>query len=205
MCWTLLHLQCRRRACRLQLRGRMKVRGRGCRCCLVGRLQIFGWRTAGRRWFLAPFGLGGCGTLLRCEGIYPRCRASVSLLCYRASEVSYFLLTLRSIISLFFFSISCFKVSSGDASAGFSPSWEGLSSGLAASVDCHRREKYFDAVGCDSRAALELSSDEYNEEGTCWTWGVGFIAWETARLERNSCLWNMVTGCKTGQLRDGIR
>lgn len=171
MCWTLLHLQCRRRACRLQLRGRMKVRGRGCRCCLVGRLQIFGWRTAGRRWFLAPFGLGGCGTLLRCEGIYPRCRASVSLLCYRASEVSYFLLTLRSIISLFFFSISCFRAASGDASAGSA----GFASDAWVSVDCHRRERYCDVVGCESRAVLVLS-DEYDDCCICWIRPVCFIA-----------------------------
>lgn len=76
------------------------------------------------------------------------------------------LLTLSSIISLFFFSISCFKAASGDASAALSPPSVGLSSNFCASVDCHRRGEYCDAAGCDARNDLELS-DEYGDEGIC--------------------------------------
>jgi len=76
------------------------------------------------------------------------------------------LLTLSSTISLFFFSISCLRAASGDAAAELSPPSAGFSSDFWASVDCHRRERYCDAVGCDARIELVLS-DEYGDEGIC--------------------------------------
>lgn len=163
MCWMLLWL--RRRICRLRLRERRRGRGRDCRCCRGGRLRSAGWRIVWRWRFRGRFGLGGCGSLRRCAGICPR--RGVSLRPLSVYAVYSRLLTLSSTISLFFFSISCLRAASGDAAAELSPPSAGFSSGFWASVDCHRRERYCDAVDCDARIELVLS-DEYGDEGICW-------------------------------------
>jgi len=82
--------------------------------------------------------------------------------------VTYFLrlftlLTLSSIISLFFFSMSCCRALSGDVSAGLAPASMGLDSDVWVSVDCHRREMWCEAVGWDGRSGLGLR-EEYGDD-----------------------------------------
>ena len=72
-------------------------------------------------------------------------------------------LTFKSIISLFFFSISCLAASSDAPSDAFDAS-SAFVSDLAASVDCHLLEIYCDIRGCDERAACEEKVEDIDEE-----------------------------------------
>lgn len=75
--------------------------------------------------------------------------------------------TFKSIISLFFFSMSCFNVASADTSAALaSPSELWPSSFFSASVDCHLRSNCVLAVGT-GRNILEAANEENGEDLVC--------------------------------------
>lgn len=99
-------------------------------------------------------------------------------------------------ISLFFFSISCFRVSSGEGSAGFSepglePSEGFESEDCWVSVDCHRRVESCDAAGRDNLVDLEVKDEKCNEV-FCWSRGACIACCESARVERRSWRRNMI-------------